>query len=449
VIDNPIDLGPLLSRSYKKTTKVKPGVSELFESNPELANAVYENLGFKTFDNKGVSLDTKERDGWKWIKLNGKNIGEVKLVKNDRRSKEVGLSIKLNEEYQNKGYGQIVHTLVADWAKNEFGDTLYSDFDNSQAEINTLLALTKKGYAEKIGDYGVKENGRYNTDVRAFRIKTSDEIGTITPQQKQQAQQLYSQYLDTIFPDSKVKDIVYRGDGTTLNKAINSTFGTGYYFTPKKSYAESFAEIASARDKGYGLYTAIINLKNPFIYNETAKNYKTIRSKTGKAKDVYKKIAFDKLENNQNIPLLSDIRNEENTTPLYIYKNGKYFTSRGKEVSKEEIIKNIELQVASSLEDVTLVTSEKSDLENINSKLDKSNDGIIVNISEKYDDIKNEYIVFESEQIHILGSKQDIEGFREFANQSTRPQLNNVSTLFNTFANVSDADVLELINECN
>jgi hypothetical protein len=183
---------------YQLNTPIKEGVEELFKSNPELAEAVYKALGFKSFDTKGVSLDIKERDGWKWIKLNGKNIGEVRLVKNDRRSKEVGLSIKLNEEYQNKGYGQIVHILVADWAKNEFGDTLYSDFYNSQAEINTLLALTKKGYAEQIGDYGTQEDGRYYTDVRAFRIKTSDEIGTIDPQQKQQAKQLYQQYLESL-----------------------------------------------------------------------------------------------------------------------------------------------------------------------------------------------------------------------------------------------------------
>jgi len=196
---------------------IKEGIVELFESNPELANAVYEASGFKSFNTKGISLDTKERDGWKWIKLNGKNIGEVKLVKNDRRSKEVGLSIKLNEEFQNQGYGQIVHTLVADWAKNEFGDTLYSDFDNSKAEINTLLALTKKGFAEKIGDYGVEKDGRYSTEERAFRIKTSDEIQQISPQQKQQAIQQYSAYLDTIFPDSKVEEI----DDNLYNSMLN------------------------------------------------------------------------------------------------------------------------------------------------------------------------------------------------------------------------------------
>ena len=225
-------------KEKEPVTEVKPGVEELFDSNPELANQVYQALGFKTFDTKGVSLDVKDRDGWKWIKLNGKNIGEVKLVKNDKRSKEVGLSIKLNEEYQNKGYGQIVHTLVADWAKNEFGDTLYSDFDNSKAEINTLLALTKKGFAEQIGNYGVEEDGRYSTEERAFRIKTSDEIQQITPQQKQQALQLYSQYLDTVFPNSKVKDIVYHGTKAEFDKFDKSKLGSKQDIEGFKEFVE-------------------------------------------------------------------------------------------------------------------------------------------------------------------------------------------------------------------
>jgi len=38
---------------------------------------------------------------------------------------------------------------------------------------------------------------------------------------------------------------------------------------------------------------------------------------------------------------------------------------------------------------------------------------------------------------------------RSYKKTTTSPQLDNASTLFNTFANVSDADVLELINECN
>ena len=38
------------------------------------------------------------------------------------------------------------------------------------------------------------------------------------PQQKQQALQLYSQYLDTIFPTSKVKEIVYHGSNQKINQ---------------------------------------------------------------------------------------------------------------------------------------------------------------------------------------------------------------------------------------
>lgn len=31
------------------------------------------------------------------------------------------------------------------------------------------------------------------------------------------------------------------------------------------------------------------------------------------------------------------------------------------------------------------------------------------------------HVVFEPEQIHILGSKQDIEGFQEFVKESSKP----------------------------
>ena len=50
-------------------------------------------------------------------------------------------------------------------------------------------------------------------DIEGFKefVSKDKPNNQITPQQEQQAQQLYSQYLDTIFPDSKVKDIVYHG----------------------------------------------------------------------------------------------------------------------------------------------------------------------------------------------------------------------------------------------
>jgi hypothetical protein len=38
-----------------------------------------------------------------------------------------------------------------------------------------------------------------------------------------------------------------------------------------------------------------------------------------------------------------------------------------------------------------------------------------------------EYVVFEPEQIHILGSKQDIEGFKEFVNKQPKPTIDYTS----------------------
>jgi hypothetical protein len=184
------------------TPLIREGVSELFESNPELANEVYEALGFtkSTFDTKGITLSEETSIGWMLIQLNNKKIGRVKFVNNGEKG-QLGLSIEINEEYQNKGYGQIVHTLMADLAKKDYKSNLYSDYQNSSQEIQLLNSLVKKGYAEKIGDIG-KASKEYPdsfvTQERAFRIKTSDEIGTITPQQKEEAQQLYSQYLESL-----------------------------------------------------------------------------------------------------------------------------------------------------------------------------------------------------------------------------------------------------------
>lgn len=45
-------------------------------------------------------------------------------------------------------------------------------------------------------------------------------------------------------------------------------------------------------------------------------------------------------------------------------------------------------------------------------------DGVVL------DNIK---IVFEPEQIHILGSKQDIEGFREFVKESSKPKISQIT----------------------
>ena len=123
-----------------------------------------------------------------------------------------------------------------------------------------------------------------------------------TPQQ-------YSQYLDTIFPNSKVKDIVYHGSDTTFDGFLEDNLN---YFGTK--------EIA----KGYGknLYPVLIEINKPY------------------------------------------------------YEDGGNLSNQS--------------------------------YEDLYDKLDESgSDGFISNG-------KNLFVPKTEEQIHILGSKQDIEGFKEF-----------------------------------
>jgi hypothetical protein len=144
-------------------------------------------------------------------------------------------------------------------------------------------------------------------------------------------QQQYSQYLDTIFPDSKVKDIVYRGDNTTdYNKEKTGVFGKGIYFSQSKILAKFYAD----KIKGQ-VNAAILNTINP---NTEYYFHPDFEEKTG-YKSVYKGI-----------------------------------------------------------------------------QLDKNEDSIVGLRTDSLGEIK-EYVVFEPEQIHILGSKQDVEGFKKFVSQ--------------------------------
>lgn len=119
-----------------------------------------------------------------------------------------------------------------------------------------------------------------DNDIKKW-LESNDELiipplnTQITPQQKQQAQQLYSQYLDTIFPDSKVKDVVYHGSqdknierfskdliGTTRSGGKSRlSFGEGFYFSPTKLGANEYAE--SDTDEGIKftgkVYSVILN----------------------------------------------------------------------------------------------------------------------------------------------------------------------------------------------
>ena len=300
------------------TAKIKPGVPELFESNPELSNAVYEVLGFQ----KNIEFSKEE-------------TGLINDFKNDKNTEVIDINTILNKEtdavtkeliealipYLNKntkiyyqdgyifkgtselaidssyaatidGKGNILvfdkNSLNTDVILHELMHDFLLDAINVNKDeilINELTRIFNKAkqdadlverysYAfsnldefvsEVFGNKGFRQELSYVKDFRlnktsnifesvsnaikdflkrTFNFEISNTLldstfnavkntiknkNQITPQQKLEAQQLYSQYLDTIFPDSKVKDIVYHHTYRKFDEFRDKTYPAQKY----------------------------------------------------------------------------------------------------------------------------------------------------------------------------------------------------------------------------
>ena len=211
-------------------TPIKAGVEELFDSNPELANQVYESLGF----NKNVDLSLSLLTTTEKI-LNGTNkklnYSSNDIITGEETLKEIKGNFNIKHDAGSrfdlyKGDTKIANfKIVTD--ENDFIIDDISTVRNirRQGVITFLIrALSrsnemKHGKTLKIRTNILKQDGKslldslekkgigfYTTDD-LFQISPTNLFAQITTQQKQQALQLYSQYLDTIFPDSKVEEM--------------------------------------------------------------------------------------------------------------------------------------------------------------------------------------------------------------------------------------------------
>jgi hypothetical protein len=175
-------------------------------------------------------------------------------------------------------------------------------------------------------------------------------------------QEQYSQYLDSIYPDSKVKDIVYHGTDSDFLKSGESRWDSigGFHFGTLKAAKDRIAdrrkqteqdeELGFAPEEGvslYGeghIYAALLNAK--------------------------------KLDGT---------------------------VDQGHAQSWKKYINEIK-------------KGNWDSIEYINAQEDRG---------------RNSYVVFEPEQIHILGGKQDIEGFKEFVSTqpTAQPKVNLVKII--------------------
>jgi hypothetical protein len=305
-------------------------LEDLFESNPELANAVYESLGFKT-DKKGI------------IKLVHYSSKNTNPLDNFQENYPLYTSIGENSEYRD--YGKKFNFLVKENANIKSLTDFHGKF-GIDLDVHDRASKGMQPYHFNLQE--IKDIRKKNVDIL---IDDWGEYIILNPnsvveegQQKQQALQQYSQYLDSIFPDSQVKDIVYHSRFTIDNIKNKDRWKNGFY-SGTRDQADLMAEMAE--DGSNDLMTTVallINMQNPKVTDFVDRK----------------------------------VENYKNTNDGFII-----------EATQEDALQLI------------------GDRDGYNPE-----------------NFKKEYVVFEPEQIHILGNKQDIEGFRQYLSKDLSNPLN-------------------------
>ncbi len=218
-------------------------------------------------------------------------------------------------------------------------------------EKENLVNLKRNEILEMFDDKNENNNEKKEKIKEGvdFVFEQSPELAQIGTKEQ------YCEYLDTIFPESKVKDIVYHGTINNFDEFnldyFNSNSGSrdrkdpAFYFTSKKIVAKDFLF-----NKNGKILSLLLNIKNPEIIDGKHKN----------------------LIGKRGMTTLIDIPN---------------FINKG----KDGIIINDVLDI------------------NPKAGLKRVIDGVG---NEEY--YSNIYATFKNNQSFILGSKQDLENFKKF-----------------------------------
>jgi hypothetical protein len=198
------------------------------------------------------------------------------IVSNYRRYYDIKKSGKVveNREVYNEGLKNVDKNLEAvsvDFFQNKEA-LKYKPYTVNVEGVNLQLSNWLSSFTEKLKYGRAKDLLDYANFIPNDLIPQTSQI---TPQQKQQAQQLYSEYLDTIFTDSKVKDIVYHGanepiEGEKFTKREGAT-GRGIWFSGSRKYAQIQMDRAQPSESLIGrklrgaptMYQVVLNIKNP------------------------------------------------------------------------------------------------------------------------------------------------------------------------------------------
>lgn len=419
-------------KETKPSNKKSSDIASVFESNPELANAVYEALGFKT--DRSLDIRNSIIKAYKdktTINLPTTLIED--LLEFDRTKDDYGYTDK--KEIGRKNIDKLKESIKKEGLKEPVELVINSQGAVVLGEGNhRFQALKELGYKEIptiVKGRGSKDE--YFTEIRKGKqVKlglnlNKDFNNQITLQQKQQALQLYSQYLDTIFPDSKVKDIVYHGSMindknipiSEIEFDLKST--RPIWFTPfKKEALNVWANRLKFKNKFPFVIPAVINTTENYgttnYYNEIeGKNYSGLTQVSVLPNQIHI------LGSKQDIEGFKKFTQQQGTVPTSskpaIKYEGRYREEIGEEATKEVTASLAKMLIdAKAKEDFNIELSigkgnSKGDLANyflINSYSDQNGGSISLASAEKMYKAESAYYaaVKEGDQTKIEESKQ-------------------------------------------
>jgi hypothetical protein len=278
--------------------------------------------------------------------------------------------------------------------------------------------------------------------------------------------QQYSQYLDTIFPDSNYKSINYHGTSQEFKEDQFSKDKLGVN-TGAKSAKEGFFFTDSYENADY--YNA----------NSPNKLYKEI-SFTTNIKDMskvplkYLDFVTDPLDGGEITIIKPEYYNIVEKEYPGIIKYNVYLESN-ESLSEDEFLKSFDTlkesddYIESSKKEgfggrvyavkLNMQNTKKHDF-NLDFTRNKNLTELIQEAKKENKDsvralnildplASNVSIVFEPEQIHILGSKQDIQGFKEFVSKPGQQEVSLEETDISLETGTEDLFNLDLIAEAN
>jgi len=257
----------------------------------------------------------------------------------------------------------------------------------------------------------------------------------------------YSEYLSTIFPNSKVKDILYHGTTESFDtfqvpmeqNALGNLYSAGLHFgtleqasifdnslvqnvQPINPDNIKYEDLASKGD------SVRFGNKN-YYYNENKKLIESITSITsdGEFNTSNKSISFEELPK-------SVINTLEE-------RKQKYIDSLNEEINKD---KNKTLKIIPVLLNISKLYGSEDVQHNevwdeiLRKTIKTSTEGIVY--ENKFEGEGKSYIVTDSKQVYILGSKKDTEHFSEFVKNYKNPN-NHANKLLKMLYGLSNQSI--------